>query len=74
MQGAKLDLSGTAANSYAEIQNVKAVTSPAANSSLLACPSTNAACAGSHPGALNFSNPSMEYELILQWIQDGAQP
>ena len=74
MQGAKLDLSGTATNSYAEIQKAKAVASPAANSSLLACPSTNAACAGSHPGALNFSNPSMEYELILQWIQDGAQP
>ena len=74
MQGAKLDLSGTAANSYAEIQKAKAVTSPAANSSLLACPSTNAACAGSHPGAQNFSNPSMEYALILQWIQDGAQP
>jgi hypothetical protein len=73
-QSSRLNLSGTAAQSYASIVNANIISTPTTNSLLLTCPTGNGLCGGnhtSHPGGELFGQNSIEFWLILQWLNDG---
>ena len=59
-------------NSY---NNVRAYVTPTPSSSkLLTCPTASTTCNTQVTHSQNFTISSQEYQLIMQWISDGAQP